>query len=321
MAGISALYRGLGANSSWYRCPDGKIIEPLDFISLLFPNKGRGHIGENVCFVPRPFKFSALSKLLPPTSEYFVLDELVDSIVCLLLLCILTTVGMVVVKKVWESLDSRFASIHPPHKKWYVVANLSKAFFLANLSFSTRYWFGGYKMFLDDFQMIELKRCALVYIATDVAALYMVPKLPRSTVMHHISTATLALIGSAMNLQLKGWGGLLGVCKMGFVYGLFSTGAFLVNAYLALRVVYPKAKWLPALVKFNLWIYIAFCTMNWTVHAIWVIGIIFQLQLSIFTLLYALAISTMINDDIVLIGWLMKRTSPMASEKDKPKQQ
>jgi len=313
MAGIQAVTSGW-QDGLWYRCSDGYIIEPLDAVRLLFPNKGRNITGNNVCFVPKMFGLPLLENLLPPANKYFTPDELVDGVMALAVLCLVITVGMIVSKTVWSLLDPQFALINPPHKQWYVVANLSKALCLAIISFSSRYWVGVYREFyLDDFQTVELKRCMMVYVATDVVALYLVPKLPKSTILHHVATTMLSVVVSGMNISLKGWNGLLGVCKMTLLYGTFCSVTFSVNAYLALRVVYPKAKWLTPLVKFSLWTYIACCVGNWTIHSLWLAGLVLNLEISLYPVLYLVVISATIHDDIVLIKWLMKRSSPMAA--------
>ena len=300
--------------SSWYLCSDGTPIEPLDILHLNFPNKGRNTTAWNVCFVPDHFKFPPLRNLLPNETEHIQPDDFVDCTVALFYLCILVTVGLIVSKYLWEWVDPQFAAVTPEHKKWYVVANMSKAFFLACMMFSSRYWIGTYfALIKDNFSGLEMKRTGILYISTDIVALYMVPKLPRSTIMHHVSTATLIMLVSMMNMTHNGWTGLLGVCKMALLYGIFSSVSFSVNAYLALRVVYPKAKWLGWLVTFSLWPYILLCAANWTIHVIWVVVIVTSWEISIYNILYLIAISAMVQDDIVLIKWLWKRGSPMAS--------
>ena len=313
MAGPGVVTESLH-DGRWYQCSDGWPIEPLDALHLIFPNKGRNSTGRNVCFVPRLIEFPLLRNLLPDSTELFVPDHLVDSCVVLFVLCTLVTVGLILTKFIWERVDSKFASITPSHKKWYVVANMSKAFFLACMALSSRYWIGAYLgFFLDEFQTVELKRCGMLYIATDIVALYMVPKLPLSTVLHHVSTTVLIMLVSSMDISVKGWGGLLGVCKMSLIYGVLSSFAFLVNAYLGLRVVYPKAKWMHWFVKISLYPYVLCCAINWTTHAVWLAGIISSFDLSIYNLLYLIAISFMVHDDIVLTRWLIKRSSPMAA--------
>ena len=314
MAGIGAL--------SWKNdsliplCSDGKLIEPLDVLHLLFPNKGPNVVGDNVCFVPRPFQFPLLKGLLPEGGGLFTPDDLVDAIVSLVLLCVLVTVGLVVVKCVWEFLDPQFRSITPSHKRWYVVANMSKAFFLFCMCISTRYWIGGYKCHHDDdCQLTELKRCMMLYIATDTVALYMVPKLPFSTALHHVSTTLISFVVCSVNLKVKGMAGLLGFCKMGCFYGILSTIPFLVNAYLALRVVYPQAGWVRLLSRISLLTYLVTCALNWSFHALWLLGYWApDRDFSGYTFLYMGMLSFLVHDDIVLVRWLIRQGSPMAAD-------
>lgn len=292
-------------------CQDGLPLEPLDYLSLLFPNKGPNISGNNVCFVQKRFTIPSLRRLLPDSTEMFTPDDFVDGIACFILLCSVITVTMIASKYIWELVDPNFAAIDPPHKKWYVVANLCKALFLAILASSHRYWLGTYKLyFFDQFQSLEVKRCGVIYVATDAVALYMVPKLPRSTIIHHVATIFLVGIVTTTNLNLNGWNGLLGITKMSVLYAIFSTVAYSVNTYLAFRVVYPKAAWLNYLVKISLWTYILCCAFNWSIHALWTLDLLKSLQFSVFNILYICVLATIVHDDIVLIKWLLKKNSP-----------
>ena len=313
MAGISALSEGLD-NGQWYLCSDGSLIEPLDYLNLLFPNKGRSVVGDNVCFEPRPFSVPLLQERLPDGDNFYLPDHLIDGVISLTLLTVLVTILMIVMKWVWSRLDPQFAAITPAHKQWYVVANMCKATALAILTLSTRFWVGTYRaFFLDQFVNLEIKRCAMIYIATDVAALYMVPKLPQSTIMHHVATTGLSLMCCGINLTLKGWTSLLGTAKMALIYGIFSTPNFSVNAYLGLRIVYPNAKW-GGLVTLSMCVYLLCCAMNWSSHAWWLAGLAWNGDLSIYCIIYLLPISAMVRDDIVLLKWLWKRGSPLVDD-------
>ena len=300
----------------WPRCHDGSLLEPLDTLFLLFSNQGYNATGFNVCFVGNRFKFPLLRDLLPDPTTYFTPDDFVDCLTCLFITSVLVTIGMVLVKTIWCYFDPVFRAISPSHKQWYVVANLSKSFFLGCMALSTRYWIGtyyGYVLHKMD-GALNIKRCGMLYVATDIVALFMVPKLPRSTILHHITTTLLIVMVTAVNLKIPGYGGLLGVSKMAILYGIFSTMAYLVNAYLALRVVYTKAWWLSLLVKLSLWPYVLCCICNWSVHLLWLSSLIMNMQLSVYNILYLLAISMMVNDDIILIKWLIKRSSPILEE-------
>ena len=320
MAGLAALYSLNFNNSSpWYVCPNGEFIEPLDILHCLFPNEGRKFIGENTCFVARPFRFKMLLELLPSPSRYYTPEDFVDGVIALMILSVIISVMIFVTKVIWSALDPNFRNIHPPHKKVYVLANLSKAVLLAILTLSPRYWAGSLRFYDDKFLGIEVKRCGVIYIATDFVALFLVPKLPKSTLFHHVTTTLMAVVVTSMDLTIPGWNGLLGVAKMGVLYGLFSSVAFPVNAYLALRVVYPKAKWLPALIHLSLCMYLLCCALNWGIHIVWVFRLVSNFEFSIYSLLYLVATYFMVSDDIVLIKWLIKRGSPVVSDDEQKK--
>lgn len=316
MAGVGAVVSSL-AEGKWPLCSDGTFIQPLDALYLLFKNKGRNATGFNVCFPAERFKFHPLRNLLPDQTDSFTPDDFVDSLVCLFISCIVVTFGIFAGKFIWERIDPQFASITPTHKKWYVVANLSKSFFLGCMCLTSRYWVGTYYGYIYDNLDINAKRCGMLYVATDLVALFMVPKLPFSTKMHHIVTTFLIVFVTAVNIEVKGYSGLIGVAKMAVLYGIFSTLPFLVNSYLALRVVYCKASWLHILVKMSLWPYLLCCACNWSVHLIWLCSLVYNLELSLFNILYLLGISTMVNDDIVLIQWLVRRSSPGVGDEKK----
>lgn len=308
MAGIAALYTpNYNSSDPWYVCPNGEIIEPLDILHCLFPNEGRRRIGDNICFVAKPFIFKPLQDILPSPTNYYTPEDFVDGVVSMAVMSILITAMMLFAKEVWSFLDPNFRSINPPHKKLYVVANLCKAVLLGILTISPRYWAGSLRFYDDAFQGIETKRCGIIYVVTDFVALFLVPKLPRSTVFHHVTTSLMAVVVTSMDLQMPGWNGLLGVAKMGVLYGLFSSAAFPVNAYLALRVVYPKAKWMPALVQISLWTYVLCCVLNWVIHLVWLWRVVGNFEFSIWPILYLIAVYFMVSDDIILIKWLIKR--------------
>ena len=320
MAGLSAL--GGHKEGRWYVCDDGWPLEPLDALHLLFPNIGRSKEGNLSgvipCFVPQKFQFASLLNLLPEETNVFVPSDFVDSIVVLGLLCVLVTIGMVVSRFVWNAIDPSFAAVSPTHKQWYVVANMSKVLFLACMCLSSRFWIYLYSAYIkDEFTRVETKRSTILYCVTDVVALYMVPKLPTSTILHHIIAPTLILAVSTVNLSIAGWGGVVGVAKIGILYGCCSTFPFTVNAYLALRVVYPKAQWLQTLAKVALGTYLVCCAVNWTIHLLWVFGVLWSLDISVWTMLYVFLASFMVHDDIILIKWLLKRSSPMADDNHK----
>lgn len=320
MAGIRSIYTSATNSRSttpWYICPNGEVMEPLDLIHTAFPNKGRDIAGDNICFIPRLFRFSPLRRILPDASTYFTPDEFVDGLISTLVVSICVAICIYFAKEVWNALDSKFRSISPAHKKMYVVANMSKAALLAILAVSPRYWIGSYNCFiLDKFKSIVTKRCGILYCVTDLVALFIVSKLPRSTVLHHITTSIISVLVCSVNLRVEGWNGLLGVSKMAVLYGLFSSAAFPVNIFLALRVVYPDAKWLRGFALFSLIAYVICCALNWSIHVVWTLRIAYDWRnLSIFPFLYLFAVYFLVTDDIVLMKWLYYKASGKQVEK------
>lgn len=297
-----------------FRCPRGELMQPADFLLQLLPHqhdniKPAGYYCRSPCRFTIPF----VSDLIPPASKYFEPADLVDTGVALILLCVLVTVAMVICKMVWEHIDPNFSGVKPAHKKWYVIANVSKGFFLANLAFSWRTWRQNYSFCwlnepIYEHDIVEVKRLAVLYVVTDVVALYTVPKLPKSTIAHHVATAILCMVVGAINLKenISEPNLLLGMARMMILYGRFSTVTFLVNLYLAFRVVYPNTKWLKILVTLSLWTYVLSCAGSWTTQVLWLVG----QQTSLYVCTYAVIISVIVYDDCVLIGWLIRKSSP-----------
>ena len=61
--------------------------------------------------------------------------------------------------------------------------------------------------------------------------------------------------------------------------------------------------------------YIFVCGINWTFQLSWLIGVLKALDYSVFSIMYIGVLAFIINDDIVLIKWLLKQSSPMAESK------
>ena len=301
-------------------CTDGSLPDVLALLHLIFPNNGTNLSGDyyqdNTCWVLTPFRFEFTDSLLPPPSELYDRDGLVDSVTCLIVACSLLSAAFIATHFIWSKLDRRFASISPVHKKWYVVANMSKCVLLGIMCTSSKYWIGAYRSYaLDEFINIESKRTTVLYVTTDAVALLLVPKLPTSTVVHHATTILLLAVHWGIDMSVKGWTGLIGVTKMLLVYGTFSTVSFTVNGYLALRVVYPRSSLTSLLCRVALVTYIICCFGNWSLHLLWFAHSIYNGYISFIMLLYAGCIGFIVRDDIVLIKWLIAKNSPVNSAK------
>ena len=301
----------------WWKCPDGRYMEPFDILMLLFPHENSSDSRGN-CFTPKHYKVPFLNDLLPERTDLYLPDDFIDTLNVIFRMCVLLTIGFIVSKYIWEVLDPKFRAIQPSHKKWYVVANMLKAMILAVLTLCHFFWKGLYHgSILDDFSQLAVKRGSAVYIVTDIVALYMVPKLPRTTIIHHIVTTLSGLVIFSTNLEIKGYTGLLGFVKMGTIYGSLSGLSFSVNAYLGLRVVYRDAKWIKILCYLSLFVYLSVCFVNWSFHVLWFIGVVRAWDYSIFSIIYIIVFFLIVSDDIVLIKWLLRQSSPMAGHEKK----
>ena len=317
MAGLSAL--GGHEEGRWYVCNDGWPLELLDAIQLLFPNEGRkaapekNYTGAVACFEPRHFQF-----IQNRPKAFFLSKDLADTFVLLFLCCAIVTATFAVTKFIWCAVDPTFASIRPAHKQWYVVATMHKMVMRACMSLSVRYWAMFYYGFFEDqFASLEIKRLIVLISAIDIVGLYMVPKLPRSTRWHHVIVVILCVSINSLDLSVPGWGGLLGASKIACLYGAFGTAAFTVNAYMALRVVYPKAEWIQTLASVALVAFLVCSVANWTAHSVWLGGLLWELDISVGTFFYSLILVVLVYDDIFLIKWLIKRGSPMDDDNNK----
>ena len=293
----------------------------------LFPRRGAENWTSETCFVmvtppvPNLVKSSGLYDNLVAYFSSSLADEILDSVRTLALLSLMITVAMVLSFCVCNLLSSNFRNVAPAHKKWYIIANLFKAALLGISCISKKYWAALYRIyFFDQFLAIPLKRTMAIYAVTDVVALWMVPKLPTSTIIHHVTSTVLFFAACVNDMTVQGWTGNLGVAKMIVVYGNFSTVAYLVNAYLALRVLYPpNSRMMNFLCLMAFWSYVLCCTGNWGVHLIWFLHGLKTLSFSIAALLYLVAVCFVVNDDIVLLRWLWKRSSPAAENEPENK--
>lgn len=192
-----------------------------------------------------------------------------------------------------------------------------KAAVLCLITTNSIFWMELYKSTLDDYngQLLQVKRACAIFLVPDIVALFMVPKLPTTTLIHHVTTITSGFVIFSSNFKMKGFFGVLGFVKMGVFYGSFSSLAFPVNAYLGLRVVYHNSKWIKLLCYISLIVYVIVCFVNWIYHSVWLIGVIQAGDYSFFSVLYCIVFFLIVSDDIILIKWLLRKSSPMIDDK------
>lgn len=220
----------------------------------------------------------------------------------------------------------QFRAVQPAHKKWYVIANLSKALILGGQACSLAWWYYSYLHYrcttrslsdilpVDDlgpcdfdaytYQETWSKTVSATYVITDFLALFIVPKLPMSTVIHHVFTTIFVTLLFALPLSDYQVGQKL------LMYGFWSTLSFPVNAFLALRVVHPDSRLLKYFARFSAALYATCCLFNWSIHALWPIdGLYLQpswgLVDGIVNLIYLILIAGLVQDDLKLLQWLV----------------
>jgi hypothetical protein len=194
---------------------------------------------------------------------------------------------------------SNFALINPPHKKWYVVANLVKGGSLLCaapmclrmlvLNIKTGYWQTGF-----------LLNLGCLYAALDLIAIYKVPKLAPNTLYHHLAVNLLFLYTLTNLMSPDTFSRLI------VIYALFSDLAALVNVYLGTRIIYHNKLHLKYLSSICLVNYVTCCALNWSYqvyHLCWTEKFISQYGI-IPVLLFGGFLFVVISDDIILIRHL-----------------
>jgi hypothetical protein len=148
--------------------------------------------------------------------------------------------------------------------------------------------------------LVLVKRSVVVYVVTDIVALFVVPKLPSTTIVHHVVSWILCFLIMAIDMPTSNV-----IQKIG-LYGSWSTISFLVNFYLAMRVL-SDAKWTDYLALAALATYVVCCAGNWFWHLCWFLDFARRGELSVAMVLYVASLAPVVRDDIVLMTWLWNK--------------
>ncbi len=157
-----------------------------------------------------------------------------------------------------------------------------------------------------------VKNFASYYVSNDIVALIKVRKLPKTTVFHHTMTITLLIVNYFIDYENLESNSL---AKLLIVYTCFSCYSFMVNTYLGLRFLEFNNtnlndneklfnKYLELLRVYSYYIYITCIILNWT-YQIYDL-IIFEFNIS--RCMYIIGLLPIVNDDIILLSWLKKKT-------------
>ena len=212
----------------------------------------------------------------------------------ILLLCCITFVETSTYKVLYNVLNSyntSFTLINPTHKKTYVTMNLTKSIILGLLCV-------GFIYSLLEGTVFKYDRLVLfggIYVILDLLALFIVHKMQKNTIIHHIVVQILYVICLYYEFDLYN-----PIIKGIIIYTVFSSFAYMVNGFLAMRV-FMQEQWLELLAKTSAYIYMCCCAINWA----WQIIILTNLGW-IPSVLYSSLLGLIIFDDIVLIKYLLK---------------
>ena len=186
-------------------------------------------------------------------------------------------------------------NILPLERRKYVIKNFIKSFVLMGLILGMLKPLIIPAIFYNQWDNRLIHITGALYTCNDLTGLIMVKNLPYSTKTHHVITTTLCLVSFGIDFKTSQLG------RMMFIYTLASAHAYLVNFYLAMRLIVEKNK-LESLRLSSRNIYFICCTFNWGWHILWIFnnyGIINAGHLMYFFLLFWI-----IKDDIILLSWL-----------------
>jgi hypothetical protein len=201
-----------------------------------------------------------------------------------------------------------------PSKRMYVVANIVKSLILALQSLSPSWWWGAWSahactlnLFGFDYtcswpHAAYAKQICGLYVASDAVALLIVPKLPTTTVVHHVCSVLILIWFAYTDLAASP------IIQKMSLYGCWASVAWPVNLFLALRVVVPHATWMGLWAQFSFVVYFLTCFFNWGQHLLWLTDNAFRGVLRWQEVAYVLSLSIVINDDLILMGWCASRT-------------
>lgn len=194
-------------------------------------------------------------------------------------------------------------------KKYYIIKNLIKSVVMAFIFFFMILVFIP-NMFNNIWVDSHNRIIGAFYVSNDLAGLFAVPNLPKSTKLHHYTTVFLFTLICLLSTEKEE-----NIGRLIVVYTIFSCIPFLVNSYLALRFFYTRGNELTStqrkvntIIDINrvsaYYIYMICCICNWTYHGVFLINRINAGELYFQYWVYYGLLIPIINDDIILLTWL-----------------
>ena len=179
------------------------------------------------------------------------------------------------------------------HRQRYVVKNLIKAFYLLVLSTYATV-FVVFPILIDDvWDTHAIHRLAVLYVSNDFIGLVHVGRLPLTTKIHHVVSTVLVFTCLSLDFQTSD------IAQAMLVYTYGASCAYVVNAYLGLRVIWS----LPDLRKRAGSIYFTCLVLTWWWQLRWAWTLP---EWGVRHFLYVACIFFIVRDDIILLRWLIE---------------
>ena len=199
-----------------------------------------------------------------------------------------------IVDIIFHKYSLSYNNINPTHKKIYFTSNIVKGVTLGLFSISAfnifiqyfiyNYWNTNYIRYLGG-----------MYASLDIVSIIKVPKMQMNTFIHHLIVQllyyySLFIVDFNENTLAKGI----------VIYAIFSTFCYIVNVYLALRLIINE-KYNIQLSKISNYIYKTCCLLNWC-YQLYLLYIVDSYIIT--KLIYITILGLVVFDDIVLIQFL-----------------
>ena len=203
--------------------------------------------------------------------------------------------------KMMTYISQEYRYISPNHKKLYVLSNFIKGGFLILFSPSIILFLYNH-IFYQEWNTTFLYMYGSIYTSMDLMSVIKVPKLPLTTIFHHITVCFFFVYVVLNNLEQRSFSRLI------VVYGIFSSLAGMVNVFLAMRVLPSsnRSQLMRNMSIFSLVNYMACCILNWSYqfYYLFIDTILYHSYGVLPILLYTLTLFILIRDDLILMDYL-----------------
>lgn len=232
------------------------------------------------------------------------MNDIIQNILFLIFYSFGISLLNIIVYKFFDNSNSKFKSLKDS-KKLYLVKNTTKSFVLSYICIKICIMLY-YIIISSKLKNDSIKQLASLYVSNDLVALIFVPKLPKTTIYHHVTSLVLLFINYAIDYEdLTLITTNIGILLIG--YTIFSSFAFIVNLYLGMRYIIQNKIILNNLRIVSLKVYTYSLFLNWTSQVLYiVISTYLNIKLIFPYIVYSIVLIPIINDDLILVSWLKK---------------